>query len=173
MSHVYCDQDDVAMILSADGQTARLDDDATGTLSATESGYLTRAIRWATARCNLYLLSKYAASDLANSWIVSQWCSIIAAYFVSCRRGNPSASSLKDLYEEALEDLEMIRSGEANLPDTGLRSAAWPAWSNVRVFLTGLRRVRVEQPLSETRGGKPTEYTQHVDRSADYIVDIP
>lgn len=172
LSYTYCTQADVEVLLSVNGETARLDDDAGGSLSATESGYLTRAIAWATARINLCLLGKHSASDLADSWIVNQWCSIVAAYIVSCRRGNPVAASLKDLYDEAMEDLRQLQRGEAQLPDTALRSAAWPAWSNVRVdILYRLRRARVEKPISETRSGQPQGYTQNRDVLADHIIE--
>lgn len=168
-TYLYCVAADVENILSVDGDTGRLDDDDSGSLSATESGYLTRAIQWATARVNLYLLGKYPAVDLAQSWIVNQYASIVAAYLVCSRRGNSAPASLKALYEETMEDLKQLRAGEIQLPDTAMRTAAWPAWSNVNVsVLYTIKRVRVQKPISESRGGDP-DYQQATDRAAEFI----
>lgn len=171
LTYTYTTRADIEAILSFDGAQGRLDDDSSGALSASEQGFVTKAISWATARVNLYLLGRYAASDLATSWIVNQWSTIVACYWLCCRRGNPAAGSIKDLYEETMEDLKLIRSGEGQLPDVALRTAAWPAWSNVRIdILYRLRKARVERPLSERRGGAP-DYQQHRDIGADFLVE--
>lgn len=169
-SYLYCSADDLTTWLSVDGSTGRADDDGSGDLSATESGYIARAIQWATARINFFCLGKIASADLARSWIANQWCSIIAAYFLSCRRGNPAAASLKDLYEEAMADLKQIQSGEVTLADAPLRTAGWPAWSNVKVdTLRTYKRVRVELPISETKSGRPAAYQQNTDLPATIV----
>lgn len=165
---VYCTEADVDMLLSTSGTLSRADDDDTGHRTATESGYVTKAIAWATGRCNLYLTA-YPFNQLANSYLVNQYCAIIAAYILSCRRGDPVAGSLADLYEEVMEDLKGIKAGNLQLPDVGLRSGAWPAWSNVTVtVLDTIRRVRVQRPISEKRGGPP-DYQQTIDRHSDWV----
>lgn len=169
LTYTYADEDDVVFLLSEDGDVARLDDDASGYVGTAEAAFRAKAIQWATARCNYYLLARIDASDLKDSWIVSQWCAIVAAYIISCRRGNPSAASLKTLYDEAIEDMKAVQRGEVTLPDVATRTASFPAWSNIRMSLSPLRRLRVERPLSETR--TPVDYPQVVDRSADYIND--
>lgn len=167
-SHTYCTAADVEMLLSEDGTTGRLDDDESGTRNSAESAFLTQAIYWATARCNLYL-SAYPAPDLANSWLVNQWCAILAAHTVSVRRGNPAAGSLEQLREEALEDLKMVRAGSYQLPDVAPRTGAWPKWSNVTVsVLHHIRKVRVERPISESRDGG-VDYPQIIDRKSEVI----
>jgi hypothetical protein len=167
----YCTQADLEALLSVDGHTGRLDDDATGTLSATESGYLTKAINWATDRVNFYLGSQYASTNLANSWLVNNWAVICAAYWLSCRRGNPPPGSMDQLYKEAVEDMKLVKSGQYQLPDTALRDSAFPAWSNVRTdFLYALRRVRVQRPISDKTSTSP-EYQQNQDHGSNVIVE--
>lgn len=169
LTYTYCTEADVQTLLSVVGEETRLDDDISGSLSATESGYLTKIIAWATSRCNLYLLTKYPAGDLAESWIVNDWCTIIATYIVCCRRGNPPAGAIKQMYEQTLEDLKAIKTGELVLPDTALRQAAWPAWSNISFAdVYPLRKIRVQRQISEKRGGTP-DYAQAIDWSSEYL----
>lgn len=147
---LYCTEDDVQSLLSPAGETGRLDDDAVGSINPQQQGWLTKAISWATARVNFYCASKYATADLATSWVVNNWAVVLACDWLSRRRGNPSPFG--DLVEEVMQDLKDIRSGEAQFSDIGLRTAAWPAWSNVRVDqLYALRKIRVErvQGMSE------------------------
>lgn len=168
--YTYCSETDIQALLSVDGETGSLDDDNDGSLNPTEEGYLAQAINWASDKVNFYCLSRYAASDLVNSWLVNNWCVILTAYWLSTRRGNPSPGSFADLYEEAIKDLEMIRKGEAQLPGIGLRTAAWPAWSNVRVNqLYALRKIRVERPISEQSPAK--DYYQQQDWAANFIIE--
>lgn len=169
LAYQYATQSDVEALLSIDGLAGRVDDLATGTINATEQGYIASAINWATARVNQFCLGLYAAADLANSWIVNNWTVVLAARWLSCRRGNPPPGSFDDLYKEVLEDLKDVRAGRANLPDIGLRTAAWPAWSNVRVdCLYSLRKIRVERPISERSA---TDYRQSVDWPSVWIVE--
>lgn len=170
LAYTYCTSAEVEALLSSDGLTGRVDDDASGTRSATESGYISSAISWATSRVNFYCLQQYAAIDLSDSWLVNNWCVICAAYWLSCRRGNPSPGSFDQLYKEAIEDLKLVKSGTYQIPDVALRSAAWPAWSNVRVdALYSLRKIRVERPISDK--SPPQGYTQSRDIGADYLVE--
>ncbi len=171
LAFVYCTQDDVDAVLSVDGTVGRADDDATGALSATETGRITKCINWASDRINLFLLSQYAAADLAGSWLVNEWCAIMAAYKLSCRRGNPPAGSLATLYDEAIEELKAVKSGEYQLPGIGARDLFTPAWSNVRVDLSyALRKIRVEKPMSE-RSSQQGTYTQQKDVISDMIIE--
>lgn len=167
LSYTYCTQSDVEDFLSADGVESRLDDQDTGD----QSSRMTQAINWATERINLYCLARYAASDLANSWLVLEWCGILAAHWLSCRRGNPAPGSIKDLVEQTYKDLEGIRSGEYQLPGVGLRTAAYPAWSNLRLdSLYALRKLRVERPISE-KTPQAGPFRQYRDIPSDIIVE--
>lgn len=150
LAYLYVTAEDIEDFLSLDGSESRLDDDSTGALSVDEQRARTKALSWATARVNLYCLPRYDAVDLATSWVVNQWAVVLACHWLSCRRGNPPPGSFDSLYKEAMEDLKAVRAGDVNLADIGLRTAAWPAWSNVRVdILYRLRKIRVEKPISE------------------------
>lgn len=167
LTYTYCTEADIQALLGSDGTTARLDDDDTGAQSATEAGYLTTAIYWATDRCNFYLLSRYAAQYLAQSWLVNQWCVLCAAKWLSSRRGNPPPGSINELYEQAVEDMKLVHDGKYEVPGIGTRDAQWPFWSNVRVdAVYALRKIRVEKPISEKTA---TTYPQHPDRVAEFI----
>lgn len=167
LSYTYCTADDLEALLSADGSDARIDDDAGGSVSATEEGYRTKAVNWATARVNFFCLSRYAAADLAQSWLVNNWCVICAAYWLAKRRGNPSPGSLAELYDEAVEDMKLVHSGAYEISDIAQRNISWPAWSNVRVdVLYSLRRIRVERPISDQ-----SSPSKHQDVAAAYIVE--
>ena len=170
LTYTYCTSADLEALLSVDGLTNRVDDDNTGTQSATEAGYITAAINWATARINFFVASKYDKADLATDWVVNQWCVVLACHWLSTHRGNPAPGSFKDAYKEAIEDMKSVRAGENQL-DLGLRTAAWPAWSNMRRDIRyPLRSLRVEKGISvHGRGAKPSSYSQNTDRAADYI----
>jgi hypothetical protein len=169
LAYLYTDEDDIHAVLSVTGELALLDDRGTGQLSVAEEGFRDTIIKWATARCNYQLLGKYAASELANSWIVNDWCSFVAAFILGCRRGNTPAGALRELYEQAMEDMKLVRQGKAKIPDIGTRTSAWPFWSNVRVDVVHrVRKIRVQRSQSEYQSGAPG-YNQAIDWPSDYI----
>ena len=170
LAYLYCSEADLEAILSVDGKIGSVDDDNDASESAIEKTYIDAAINWGTDRVNFYCLARYAAADLANSWIVNHWTVICAAKWLSSRRGNPPPASIDDLYEDALKDMEMVRKGDAQVPGMGLRTAAWPAWSNIRVDqLYTLRKIRVERPISEQSPVK--DYHQQQDIAANFIIE--
>jgi phage gp36-like protein len=173
LNYTYTTEEDCQAILSIEGETARVDDLNNGQpLSPIEQNYVnTYAINWATARCNFYLMGRYNDSDLATSWTVNQWCTILACKWLCSRRGNPVPNSIQDLYEDTIKDLEQVRSGLVDIPDLGLRTAAWPAWSNIRVPIWGnLRKARVERPISEQTPQVPP-FNQNQDQTANWAFD--
>ena len=165
LAYTYCTEADIEALLSVDGKVGRVDDDNNGSLSATESGYITKAINWATARLNMYLAPIYAQADLATDWVVNEWCVILACHWLSIRRGNPAPGSFVDQMKSVMEDIKLVRQGTVVL-DLGQREGAWPAWSNVRVDMGyPLRKIRVERPISE----QPTLQPQNQDLAANHI----
>ena len=93
----YCTKTDIEAIWPPASLLASVDDDSTGTLSATEDGYITRAIERAANLINSRLAMRYKLADLA----ANTWCrdanAAIAAYWLSTRRsgtrpGPPSAA---------------------------------------------------------------------------------
>jgi phage gp36-like protein len=167
-TYLYCTSADVDVILSEDGSLGRIDDDDSGVASAADTAHKTRAIQWATARIDFYCRGKHAPADLAQSWIVNQWCSVIAAYMLSCRRGNPAAGSLAEMYEAAVEDLKLVQAGDVTLSDTPMRDSAFPAWSNLGApsLVHRVKRLRVQTPISSAKGDRSGRV---VDRGAEIV----
>lgn len=150
LSTYYTTQDDVDVLLSTLGVTTRADDDASGSLSGTETAYVTRCITYATARVNLHCLQHYAAADLAGSWTVHELATVIAAVLLCKRRGNPVPDGLAEMYAEAMDTLKDLKNKALTLADAGERTSGWPTWSNLRVDHTmPLRKLRREGPISE------------------------
>lgn len=168
LPYLYTTEADIIALLGGDGEEASLDDSNNLELSTLNQAALSRAIIWATARINYFLLARYDASDLAQSWIVNDWATICAAWRLRVRRGNSGPGSLRELYEEAVMDLKAVQNGEHNLADIGLRTNGWPAWSNVRVDpLYTLRKIRVERPISE----QTAQPRQNRDIPSDYTIE--
>lgn len=167
---LYATEADIQGLLSIDGETGRVDDDADGSVSPVEEGYVQSALNYATATVNRFLIAKYSPQDLATDWCVCEWCVVLACHWLSCRRGNPPPGSTKDLYEAVMKDLQSVKDGESHL-DLGMRMSAFPAWSNVRVdqFNT-LRKLVVERPISEGTTGATQPATTR-DLTADWIFD--
>lgn len=166
-THVYCTKEDLEALYSVDGILGRVDDTNSGTLDATETGYLDKARYWATRKVDFFCMARYADSALATSWVVNEWAIILACFWLSSRRANPVPNSILELYKEAMEELKSVQAGRFEIPDIGQRAAAFPAWSNVRVDpMSRLRKIRVERPISEPT---PTPYRQDRDWSAELL----
>jgi hypothetical protein len=171
LAYVYCDQEDVECLLSVVGEERRLDDDGTGTVSATESGYLTKIIGWASGRINFHCQGRYEPSQLALSWTVNDWATIISCYVLACRRGSPPPGILAELYEKAMEDLKLVQAGDVGLPDVASRTESWPSWSSITFdAIAPLRKARVQRGLSERRRGGGAEWPDRaIHFPSDYL----
>ena len=77
---------------------------------------------------------------------------------------------MKDLYDEAIADMKLVKKGEFQVPEIGTRIGSFPAWSNVRVdVFYALRKIRVERPISNKQ--RVLNYTQQGDIAANYIIE--
>ena len=151
-TYQYASRLSIEAILSTEGVEFRLDDDQSGTESATESTFLTTyAIGIATGRVDLFCGSRYQPSDLVNSWPVWHWGTIIAARWLCSRRANPNPDSILMMYDEVMEDLKDVQRGVLSIPDASPRDETWPAWSNVIVDQRywSEAKVRVQRFISE------------------------
>lgn len=174
---LFCSAADVATLLSQLGVDARLDDDASGTVSAGELAFLTTLLSYATERVKFYCCPHYDAADLATSWLVNEWATIIATHRLCLRRVNPVPDSVRDLMfgtpetddRGVLGDLKAVQSQAAQIPDIGYRTVPWPAWSNVTVDPRyRVRQIRVQRPISERT---VPNYSQAVDHAAEFFFD--
>lgn len=169
LTETYTTQADIQALMSSVGELNVTDDDNDGSQSAAELAFTTKAISWATDRVNFYLQPFHKASELTKSWVVNEWATILACYWLASRRGNPTPSSFDALYKDTIKDLETCASGRMHVPNIAHRDSMWPAWSNVRVNpYYALRKVRVERGISERT---TTPYAQNIDRAAEVIVE--
>ncbi|MCE9525464.1 MAG: DUF1320 domain-containing protein [Planctomycetales bacterium] len=104
MPQTYCLKADIEAVWTAAAVLASVDDDSSGTLSATEEGYITRAIERAAERMNAYLEERYVLSELASN----TWCrdanAALAAFLLSIRRGtNESVDNVPSVSNFAVD----------------------------------------------------------------------
>lgn len=157
LAYLYTNNTEVCDLLSAVGVKWRLDNDQDSALQASETAILTKALSYGTGRCNLYLLQRYTAVNLADDWNVQSWATIFAAVKVCRTRGNPVPKSLMEFAEEALEELMMVKDGDINLSITEAITDL-PAYSNgVLDDRYRVRKWRIQRALSDVTPGGPRQ----------------
>ena len=137
MPQTYCLKADIEALWTAAAVLASVDDDSSGALSATEEGYITRAIERAAERMNSYLEERYILSELATS----TWCrdanAAIAAYLLSIRRGSSAPAPFQLQYDGLMSDLLDIAAGRLKVPQAKESVENTPSVSNFAVDLSG------------------------------------
>jgi len=147
---LYTDADSITALLSLAGMNSRVDDDGNGTISPTEQTWITYASNVGTARVNSFASTKYDTSDLATSWSVWNWATVVGSYWLCCRRGNPVPSSIIGLYEEAMNELSMVKAGILPIDDLAMRNIAMPVWANIRLDdRYWVYKMRVQLPMGD------------------------
>jgi hypothetical protein len=162
---VYCTQGDVEAVLSVEGLSLRMDDDQSGTVVDPEANFNVFA-RWAGGRIKMYLGGRYDDAELARSWAVNEFASIMVAKRYCMRRGNPVPDSIKEAFDETMELLKEIKANQMSLEDVPERTSNSPSYRNIRHSRHTLRRNRVERPISEKT---PPQGSIVVDLAADYV----
>jgi hypothetical protein len=137
MPQTYCTKSDIEALWPPADLLASVDDDTSGTLSATEEGYITRAIERAAGLMNARLETRYVLAELA----ASAWCrdanAAIAAHLLATRRGDPAPAQLAAQYATYLTDLALIAAGQLKVPEAPDSHDSGPSVSNFRVRLDG------------------------------------
>lgn len=165
----FTDSESIKDLMSVVGVDQRLDDDADGTVDTDEAPRVLRACNVATARVLRYTQTLYDSEDLVNSWSVWHWATVIAAYWLCCRRNNPIPASLQALYDETIEDLTAVKLGLLPIEDIGYKTTLAPLWSNVRIDNNySIRQLRVQRPISER---SPVQFPQKTDTLAEVLVE--
>jgi phage gp36-like protein len=142
---VYCTQEDLTAAWTEGDLLAAVDDDSSGTLSATELAVIERAIERAANRMHAVLQVRYATLELLDN----AWCRdcnvMLALYLLATRRGEPAPEQIQDQYDAFLTDLEDIRAGRKVVPDVVTRFEHGPTTTNFtvdgRVPLAPVQRV--------------------------------
>lgn len=114
--------------LSADGVDLRTDDPVTDALLARIDLAQTMCLN-ATYEVYFFVGPRYSDAAL----LLSQWVGLkttrVAVHMLCMRRNEPVPPAVKEEYERALEQLEQVRLGKADVADAGQRKAAVPVLS--------------------------------------------
>lgn len=145
-----------------------------GGVNAFELARMQKAISYAAAEINNYLMPRYqSAATLQQSWTVNNWATICAARWLRRRTGRPLPKGIEDDYKQAREELREAAAGDLQIGDIGTPVAEWPAWSNVIVDPRyWIRKARVQRSISETASAGPTGYAQAVDWASQGFLEI-
>lgn len=138
-----------------------------GVNAATGSRLLVGA-RKGTSKVKLYCNQRYDDSQLRLSGSVLDWATIAACKFLCTRRAQGCPRGLAADYEESIEELRMVQSGQISIEDIGTRGVDWPTITNITVNPAyDHMRARVQPNISEQT---PTAYAQYIDwNSAAWI----
>lgn len=117
--------------------------------------------RKGTSKVKLYCNARYDDSQLALSGSVCDWATVVAAKYLCTRRAQGCPKSIKEEYDEAIEEMSRVQCDQLAIEDIGTRGADWPTVTNVIVnpAYDGMR-VRVQRNISEQT---PTAFHQFVD----------
>lgn len=139
-------------------------------VNASTGARLVRATTHGTSKVKLYCNQRYDDSQLVLSGTVNNWATLGAAKWMCIRRGQPCPKSIMADYEEALEEMRMVQSGQLSIEDIGTRGVDWPTVTNVIVDPTrnGMR-ARVQPGISE---GTPTAYSQFIDWNSAALLGL-
>ena len=143
MTTTYCTKTDLEAIWPPDDLLDSVDDDTSGTLSATEEGYITRAIERAANLMNARLAVRYKIADLATN----TWCrdanAAIAAFLLATRRGAAAPAHLTEQYEAYLALLDRIAGGFLRVPEAAESFEPGPSVTNFAIDLSEPHRKAV------------------------------
>jgi phage gp36-like protein len=131
----YCTKADIEAIWPPAEILVSVDDDTSGTISATEESYITRAIERAANLINSRLETRYRLSDLSGN----AWCrdanAAIAAYWLSPRRGAAVPTHLQQQYEAYVAALTDIAAGRLKVPQAAESFDVTPGVTNFEIQL--------------------------------------
>lgn len=130
-------------------------------VNAATGARLTVACQRGTSRVKLYCNQRYDDSQLALSGSVLQWATVAACKWLCTRRAQGCPKGIAADYKEAMDELQMVQSGELSIEDIGTRGVDWPQVINVSVnpSYDGMR-ARVQPYISEST---PTSFPEYID----------
>lgn len=136
MTTTYCTKTDLEALWPPDDLLDSVDDDTSGTLSATEEGYIARAIERAANLMNARLAVRYQLADLA----ANTWCrdanAAIAAFLLATRRGAAAPAHLTEQYETYIALLDRIARGFLRVPEAAESFEPGPSVTNFAIDLS-------------------------------------
>ena len=130
-------------------------------VNAATGARLVVGTRKGTSKVKLYCNSRYDDSQLVLSGTICDWATIIASKFLCTRRGQGCPKSIREEYEEIMEEMKAVQCGQLEIEDIGTRGVDWPVVTNVIVNPAyDFQRARVQPNISEQT---PTAYGQFID----------
>ena len=137
-------------------------------VNASTGARLLVGARKGTSKVKLYCNARYDDSQLRLSGTVVDWATTAAAKFLCTRRAQGCPKSIQADYDEAIEEMRMVQSGQLSIEDIGTRGVDWPTVTNIIVNPAhdGMR-ARVQPYISEQT---PTAYGQFVDWNSAMIL---
>lgn len=137
-------------------------------VNAATGARLVVGTRKGTSKVKLYCNQRYDDSQLVLSGTVCDWATTVAAKFLCTRRAQGCPKSIQADYDEAVEEMRQVQSGQLSVEDIGTRGVDWPTVTNVIVnpAYDGMRS-RVQPNISEQT---PTAYAQFIDWNSAVIL---
>jgi hypothetical protein len=139
-------------------------------VNAATGARLLVGVQKGTSKVKLYCNQRYDDSQLKLAGSVLHWAAVGAAKFLCTRRAQGCPKGIKADYDEAIEEMKMVQSGQLSIEDIGTRGIDWPTVTNVIVNpgYDGMR-ARVEPNISEQT---PTAYSQFIDWNSAFLLDF-
>lgn len=152
----YCETQDVIDFIGVDGVEAFAEHDDRGSEAT-----LVDCVEQGTDEINLCVLTRYPVEGVKTHRLLKRWNVVLAAFFLSERRGNPVPSSTAAECERIMARLEDIRVGKLKLPLVPHVGPNVPAVSNLlidrRYPRSQVRVVTQNSSNYSTRLGRKTE----------------
>jgi phage gp36-like protein len=124
----YCEGEDVINLLGFDGVEAFASHDERGS-----DATLQDCVEQGADEINLCVLARYPAAAVKGNRLLKRWNSMLAAFFVCERRGNPVPASIAAECERIMARLEDVRIGKLRIPGVPMIGPNVPALSNLVV----------------------------------------
>ena len=159
IAQVYTDQDRIERLLSRCGVVSFSDHNREGD---PDDGVVDDCINRAAQETELFATQRYAQAGLVNSPLFVEWNTLVAAYFLCYRRGNPVPESLQFEFDRIMDVenglLAKVAKGKLQLPGVPLKADLRPTFSNLKVD----RRYRQSKVRVTTNNSSnaPTKLTQ-------------
>lgn len=126
--------------------------------------------RKGTSKVKLYCNQRYDDSQLRLSGTVLDWAVCAACRWLCTRRAQGCPKGIAADYEDAVDELRQVQSGQLSIEDIGTRGVDWPTVTNVIVNpgYDGMRS-RVQPSISEQT---PTAYNQFIDWNSAALLSL-
>lgn len=159
---MYCDNDDIAAVMSEYG--LRLASEDTGLTPLEDQVNIDDCRGRASQRIDMYLVKRYDLTTVGNHRWVRQTAAVFAAVCLNKRRGGTVPAELQREYDDLLAELREIRDGQMELDGVAPRAADTPSMSNVRVDMRyRTNKMRVENQISTGRPVSDVERRPDID----------